>query len=196
MSSGPDGSAPMAHMWEPGRLRRLFRIYLLERTLWRLPRDRSVLDLCCGYGFYFTINPRAAGIDADPRAIEQLSRRGYDVRPGNVLDGLPYPDGRFAWVIAHDVLEHFTLPELLRLVPEVHRVLEPGGRFLVLVPNRKGFDYGARMNTGHRLFVTEREVRDLARGLFEIEASYPEPLPRWLGRFFTHNKEVFRLRKT
>jgi SAM-dependent methyltransferase len=182
-------------MWEPGPLRKLVRTYLLERTLWRLPRDGSVLDLCCGYGFYFVINPRAAGIDADPRAVEQLSRRGHDVRLGNVLDGLPYPDARFSWVVAHDVLEHFAFGELEKLVPEVHRVLEPGGRFLILVPNRKGFEYGVRMKAGHRLFVTEREVRELARGRFEVEASYPEPLPRWLGRHFTHNKEVFRLRR-
>jgi SAM-dependent methyltransferase len=182
-------------MWEPGPLRKLVRTYLLERTLWRLPRDGSVLDLCCGHGFYFSINPRAAGIDADPRAIEQLSKRGHDVRLGNVLEGLPYPDAQFSWVVAHDVLEHFTIQELERLVPEVHRVLGPGGRFLVLVPNRKGFDYGVRMRVGHRLFVTEREVRQLARERFEVEASYTEPLPRWLGRFFTHNKEVFRLRK-
>jgi SAM-dependent methyltransferase len=182
-------------MWEPGPLRRLARTYLLERTLWRLPRDGSVLDLCCGYGFYFTINPRAVGIDADPRAVEQLLKKGYDVRLGNVLEGLPYPDAGFSWVVAHDVLEHFSLSELGKLFPEVHRILGPGGRFLVLVPNRKGFEYGLRKNVGHRLFVTEREVRELARGCFEIESSYPEPLPRWLGRFFTHNKEVFQLRK-
>jgi SAM-dependent methyltransferase len=185
----------ITHMWKPDRLRRAIRTYVLERTLWRLPRDSSVLDLCCGHGFYFTINPHASGIDGDRQAIDELARDGYDVQVGNVLEGLPYPDGRFSWVIAHDVLEHFTFQQLERLVGEVHRVLAPEGRFLVIVPNRKGFDYGVAMNVGHELFITEREIRALASGQFALDQHYPEPLPRWVGRFFTHNKEVFWLRK-
>jgi SAM-dependent methyltransferase len=183
-------------MWRPGAVKKFLRTYLLERSLWKLPKDGSVLDLCCGYGFYFTINPRASGIDGDPHAVELLRAKGLDVRHGNVLDELPWEDGRFRWVVAHDVLEHFTFDELERLLREVTRVLAPGGRFLVIVPNRKGFDYGVQKGVGHKLFVTAREVEALAKAAaFEVEAAYPEPLPRTIGRFFTHNKEVFHLRK-
>jgi len=152
----------------PSPLRKWLRARVLERTLRRLPRTSDVLDLCCGYGFYFDINPAAAGFDGDPRCVEALRARGLAVTLGNVLERLPYDDGR---------------------------ILRPGGRFLVIVPNRKGFDYGLEIGVGHRLFVTAAEIAALTRGRFEVEASYPEPLPRWLGRFFTHNKEVFRLRK-
>jgi len=179
----------------PSPLRKWLRARVLERTLRRLPRTSDVLDLCCGYGFYFDINPAAAGFDGDPRCVEALRARGLAVTLGNVLERLPYDDGRFGWVLAHDVLEHFALDELRRVFAEVHRILRPGGRFLVIVPNRKGFDYGLEIGVGHRLFVTAAEIAALTRGRFEVEASYPEPLPRWLGRFFTHNKEVFRLRK-
>jgi SAM-dependent methyltransferase len=180
---------------EPAALRKWLRARLLERTLRRIPRDEQVLDLCCGYGFYFSINPRASGIDGDPRAVAAMRQKGYDVHLGNVLDTLPYADHRFRWVVAHDVLEHFAFDELERLIPEVQRVLAPGGRFLIIVPNRKGYDFGVRIGIGHKLFVTGQEVETLSRGRFELEARYPEPLPRWLGRFFTHNKEVFLLRK-
>jgi len=154
-----------------------------------------VLDLCCGYGFYFDINPEAAGIDGDPRCVDPLRARGFDVTLANVLERLPYPDDRFEWVLAHDVLEHFSFPEVDRIVTEVHRILRPGGRFLVIVPNRKGFDYGVRIDIGHRLFVTASEIGTLARNRFAVQASYPEPHPRWLGAHFTHNKEVFVLVK-
>jgi SAM-dependent methyltransferase len=161
----------------------------------RVPRGNDVLDLCCGYGFYFDINPRAAGFDGDPSCVAPLRARGLDVTLGNVLERLPYPDGRFEWVLAHDVLEHFAQDEIDRIAAEVNRILRPGGRFLVIVPNRKGYDFGLRLGIGHRLYVTAREIDLFARGRFVVEASYPEPLPRWIGSFFTHNKEVFLLRK-
>jgi len=179
----------------PSSLRKWLRTHVIERTLWRVPRDNDVLDLCCGYGFYFDINPLAAGFDGDPRCVEPLRARGLDVTLGNVLERLPYPDGRFGWVLAHDVLEHFAQDEIDRIAAEVHRILRPGGRFLVIVPNRKGYDFGLQLGIGHRHFVTAREIDALAQGRFVIEASYPEPLPRWIGSFFTHNKEVFLLRK-
>jgi SAM-dependent methyltransferase len=154
-----------------------------------------VLDLCCGYGFYFSINPRARGVDGNPECVEALRRDGRDVVLYDVLNGLPFPDGEFEWVVAHDVCEHFTYAQLERIFRDVHRVLRAGGTFLVIVPNRRGYDYGLRAGAGHVLFVTSREVESLARGLFEVARRYAEPLPRWIGERFTHNKEVFHLRR-
>lgn len=196
--SGADPAPPVREVVpsrRPSSLRKWLRSHLIERTLRRVPRGRDVLDLCCGYGFYFDINPDAAGFDGDPRCVGPLRARGLDVTLGNVLERLPYPDGRFGWVLAHDVLEHFTAEEHLLIAAEVHRVLRPGGRFVVIVPNRKGYDYGVRIDIGHRLFVTSKEIADFARGRFTLEASYAEPLPRLLGAHFTHNKEVFLLQK-
>jgi len=184
---------PPAH--RPNWLLRLIRTYLVERTLWRVPKNDRVLDLCCGYGFYFSINPRAHGIDSDPVCIEYLRQRGISARQSDVLKGLPYESGQFDYVIAHDVLEHFLYEDLETLLGHVYRVLRPGGVFLVFVPNRKGFDYGVRIGVGHRLYVTGREVASLCRGMFSVRRNYPEPLPRWIGRYFTHNKEVFELVK-
>ena len=99
-------------------------------------------------------------------------------------------------MVAHDVCEHFTYPQLEGIFREVRRILRPGGTFLVIVPNRKGYDYGLRAGAGHVLFVTEREIEGLARGLFEVSRHYPEPLPRRVGDYFTHNKEVFHLRRS
>ncbi len=169
------------------------RARLLEPTLRRLPRTSDVLDLCCGYGFYFSINPNARAVDGNPECVEWLRREGRDVSLCDVLQPLPFPGGAFGWVIAHDVCEHFTFEQLTRLFREVHRILRPGGNFLVIVPNRRGFEWGLRAGAGHVLFVTESEVARLATGLFEIRDHYPEPFPRWVGRFFTHNKEVFQL---
>lgn len=185
--------APVAH--RPGWLRRFIRTYLIERTLWRVPRTDKVLDLCCGHGFYFSINPHAHGVDGDPESLTVLRGRGHAVVQSDVLQGLPYRDGAFESVIAHDVLEHFTFDELTRLLTEVHRVLAPRGTFLVFVPNRKGYDFGVDIRVGHQLFVTQVEIRQLIAGKFALRRNYPEPLPRWIGQYFTHNKEVFELER-
>jgi len=168
---------------------------LVERTLQRLPKTDGVLDFCCGYGFYFMINPRAKGIDGDPAAVKHLRGQGFDVRLGDVTKALPFDGRSFDAVIAHDVLEHFGFPQLQGIVMEIHRVLRPGGSFFVFVPNRKGYDAGLRPEVGHKLFVTRREIESLRQDLFDLRRHYPEPLPRSIGRFFTHNKEVFELVK-
>jgi SAM-dependent methyltransferase len=178
---------------EPNPILKWIRTRYLEPTLRRLPRTEKVLDLCCGYGFYFGINPNARAVDGDPRVVEHLRERGFHVDLCNVLEGLPHPDGEFEHVIAHDVLEHFTLDELHSLFDEVHRVLAPHGVFWVHVPNRKGYDHGLRIGAGHKMFVTRDEIERLAPGRFDLRNHYPEPFPRWIGRHFTHNKEVFHL---
>ena len=179
----------------PNPVLKWIRTRFLEPTLWRLPKNEKVLDFCCGYGFYFSINPRARGVDGNPECVEALRREGRDVVLCDVLGPLPFGDGEFEWVIAHDVCEHFAYAQLEWIFREVHRVLQPGGTFLVIVPNRKGYDYGLRAGAGHVLFVTAREVASLARGLFDLGRSYAEPLPRRIGEHFTHNKEVFHLRR-
>jgi SAM-dependent methyltransferase len=135
-------------------------------------------------------------MDGDPVCVAALAARGFDVRHGDLRERLPFHDGQFRFVIAHDVLEHFSLPDAKAITAEVHRILKPGGTFVVLVPNRKGFDFGLRTGAGHVTYVTRREIDEISAGSFELERAYPEPLPRWLGSRFAHNKEVFLLRKS
>ena len=177
------------------RSRTWIRTRLLERTLRRLPKSPRTLDLCCGYGFYFGINPDAQGIDGDPVSVNALQSEGRNVTLGNVLHPLPYADGAFDYVLAHDTLEHFVEDELGLLLPEVHRVLADAGLLLVWVPNRRGYDSGLTPEVGHRLFVTRAVIERLIGGSFAIEKHYSEPLPRKIGAAFVHNKEVFWLRK-
>ena len=193
MTTGPTPPAPPAML--PNPVLKWVRTNLVERTLKQLPRTADVLDLCCGYGFYFDINPRARGVDGDPVSVAHLQARGFDIVLSDVLLGLPYGDGTFEHVVAHDVMEHFTLEESSVIMREVHRILKPGGRFWVFVPNRKGFDYGVALDIGHKHYVTAADVETLRNGLFELERAYPEPLPRMLGDHFTHNKEVFVLQR-
>ena len=180
----------------PNPILKFVRTYLIERTMWRIPRTEAVLDFCSGWGFYGDINPHASMIDGDEVAVADLRKRGFSGAVlGDVLMPLPFSPGRFDWVLAHDVLEHFSISDLRLIMSNVSLVLAPGGCFVVWVPNRPGYDFGLRIGAGHIHFVTREDIVSLSRDLFSVEKHYPEPLPRWLGRFSVHNKEVFVLRK-
>ena len=181
---------------KPNSIKKFIRTYFIERTLQKLPKTNSILDLGTGYGFFLSINPNACGIDGDHTSITYLKAKGYNVQQCDILKKLPFQNSEFEYAIAHDVLEHFTYDELKLIFPEVHRILKSGGHFLIFVPNKRGYDLGLRTGAGHKLFVTDSEIKNLSKGFFLIQKNYPEPLPRGIGKFFNHNKEVFELIKT
>lgn len=178
------------------KIKEFLRIYFLSAPLWHTKgfKDR-VLDLGCGWGFYFKINPFAYGIDFDADCVEYLKRLGYKLVQGDMRNHLPFEDNFFKCVVCHDVLEHLQIEDIEKVFIRVHRILEPEGIFLILIPNRKGFEYGLRINSGHKYFVTPEEIFLLGKGNFNIERHYSYPMPRFIGNHWTHNKEVIILRK-
>jgi hypothetical protein len=66
---------------------------------------------------------------------------------------------------------------------------------MTIIPNRKGYEYGLKTDCGHKHFITVQEIQDIAGKQFSVVKSCPHPLPRFIGRYFTHNKEVVVLRK-
>jgi len=85
--------------------------------------DPAILDLGAGVA---ERHPGAVRLD-----------RAQTVRPHVVADldrgGLPFRNDAFQTVAAYDVVEH--VADLVALVSEVHRVLRPGGVFLVTTPH-------------------------------------------------------------
>ena len=103
----------------------------------------KVLDVGCGTGS-LAIDAKGKagpagevhGIDAAPEMIEvarqKAGRKRVDVGfQVGLIEDIPFPDGQFDIVLNSFVLHH--LPEDLKRkgFAEIHRVLKPGGRFLV-----------------------------------------------------------------
>lgn len=178
------------------KIREFIRIHFLSSPFFQTKSaNEKVLDLGCGWGFYFKINPNAYGIDFDENCLKYLRSLRYKVVKGDIRKRFPFKDNFFRWVIAHDVLEHFQLEKTKKIFEEVYRVLQIGGNFLILVPNKKGFDFGRRLNRGHKHFITPKEIIFITRNNFSLQKHFPYPFPRVIGSHFTHNKEVLILKK-
>jgi ubiquinone/menaquinone biosynthesis C-methylase UbiE len=117
----------------------------------------DVLDVGCGLGndtARFAVGgARVTGIDIAPRAIE-LARANFAQRrlEGSFLlmdgEAMSFADASFDFVYCHTVL-HFT-PHPERMIQEIHRVLKPGGRALLMAVNRRSW-----MRLMHRLAKVE-----------------------------------------
>jgi ubiquinone/menaquinone biosynthesis C-methylase UbiE len=124
------------------------RIGAFERH-WRLEGGR-LLDLGCGNGAYTEVlatkYERVDAVDISPALIASFRARLVElphVAPRLTIqemaaEQLAFPDRVFDAVTCIEVLEHVRSPE--QACREVHRVLKPGGAFLVTVPNR-GFPF-------------------------------------------------------
>jgi SAM-dependent methyltransferase len=97
-----------------------------------------MLDAGCGSGRVFQYHfdehqrPRLiAGVDV---TTEPRGNRNIDAAARADLAALPFRDATFDIAISSHVAEHLTQPE--RVFGELARVLKPGGRLLILTPNR------------------------------------------------------------
>jgi SAM-dependent methyltransferase len=91
------------------------------------------------------------------------------------------PAGSLDAVIAFDVLEHFGRDELIPLVDAVHRVLRPGGRWIIHVPNGESPFFGSIRygDLTHELAFTRQSEDYVAAEAAAKEAK----LGVWQGRF-------------
>jgi SAM-dependent methyltransferase len=96
-----------------------------------------VLEDGCGVGMYVQQLQRLAGevigLEYDLEHCRAAKGRAEEVINA-AGENLPFPDASFDLILSHEVLEH--VRDDRQAVEEMMRVLRPGGRLLVFVPNR------------------------------------------------------------
>jgi SAM-dependent methyltransferase len=111
-------------------------------------RGLKVLEIGCGLGTdgaqFAKAGAEYTGIDLTDAAIE-LARKRFELfglkGKFQVADAenLDFPDESFDVVYSHGVLHH--TPDMDAAVHEIHRVLKPGGRAIVMLYHRGSYNY-------------------------------------------------------
>jgi len=122
-----------SYVWRAGQLRRLEMIRAAAGERVR----GSILENGCGVGMYVEhlvpFGGKVFGLEYDfDRACEAGVRSPGIVNAAG--ENLPYPNSAFDLILSHEVLEHVQNDSLA--VYEMVRVMKPGGRLVLFVPNR------------------------------------------------------------
>jgi SAM-dependent methyltransferase len=123
-------------------------------------RDLRVLEIGCGLGTdgaqFAQAGADYTGVDLTNAAVE-LARRRFELfrLPGTFrtadAEKLDFADNSFDLVYSHGVLHH--TPDTAGAISEVHRVLRPGGRAIVMLYHRDSYNYRINISVLRRAGV-------------------------------------------
>ncbi|GAB4493768.1 MAG: hypothetical protein OHK0031_16780 [Anaerolineales bacterium] len=122
-----------SYVWRAGQERRLQMILAAAGERIR----GSILENGCGVGMYVEhlapFGGKIFGLEYDfERAAEAGARSAGVINAAG--ESLPFGEARFDLILSHEVLEH--VADDRAAVCEMARVLKPGGRAVIFVPNR------------------------------------------------------------
>lgn len=129
----------------------------------QIPPEAVVLDAACGDGRLARVRgSNTIGLDFLER-LASRSRRFTGGAPVGVADvhALPIRGRSFGFVTCFEVLEHLDDPEMA--VAEFARVLRPGGRLFLSVPNDEGLKHRLKRDPHplHHGAMTADRIREI-----------------------------------
>ena len=167
----------------------------------------SVLEVGCGLGTdgaqFAKVGAKYTGIDLTDAAVELAKRRFelFDL-PGTfrVADAehLDFSDNSFDIVYSHGVLHH--TPDVAAALHEIHRVLRPGGKAVVMLYHRDSYNYRVNISmlrrAGVNLLKWNTGIRFVHLLTGESEESLREHAQRLKTQSDYSNSEDFLNRNT
>jgi SAM-dependent methyltransferase len=156
--------------------------------------SNPILDLGCGDGHFSATtfpNDHIQGIDPSFKSL--IEAKSYQFYSGLFCAGgdfLPFENKYFGTVLSNSVLEH--IPDVDAVIKEAVRVLKPGGKFIITVPNSN-----FTKNLSIALFFEKFGINLIAdnyRKFFnKISRHYhPDPSEKWSDRISNAGLEIKR----
>ncbi|MCS6848922.1 MAG: class I SAM-dependent methyltransferase [Anaerolineae bacterium] len=142
------------------------------KTLSTLDFPAPMLDFGCGDGRFteaiFGKQDGIYGCDIAKRELPAARDSGVYRHGVQFADGhyLPYRDGAFGTVYSNSVIEH--IPDPQNVLPELARVLRPGGLLVLTVPS----DRFRELLDGVRTAPTKEAAEQYARSVDQLFAHY------------------------
>lgn len=148
-------------------------------------RASAILEIGCGYGgLVSALVDRGYGnitaTDLLPECCAFVEEHtGIKTRCADVFDFFAGDDRRYDAIIALDVIEHFNKNEIVAIVDRIHAVLNPGGIFIMRVPNGSSLSGISTRFSGftHEVAFTQHSIKELfsAIGFVGVEC-VPDPV--------------------
>jgi ubiquinone/menaquinone biosynthesis C-methylase UbiE len=160
-------------------------------------RGLKVLEIGCGLGTdgaqFAEAGADYTGVDLTEAAVELARKRFelFDLR-GKFqtadAENLAFPDNGFDLVYSHGVLHH--TPETGKAIEEVHRVLRPGGRAVVMLYHRDSYNYRVNISLLRRAGA---QLLRWEKGIWLVHKITGEPLEslREHARLLKSEKESY-----
>jgi SAM-dependent methyltransferase len=121
---------------------------------------------------------QVSGIEIIPSLLEAAKQEGIELLPHEIELHAAQFAGRFDTIIAFDVFEHFTLPEILARLDAAATMLKPGGHRVLRFPNAQS-PFGLAPQNGDPTHKTA-----LSRGVFEqMIQERPFEIARYRGSY-------------
>jgi SAM-dependent methyltransferase len=161
-----------------GYFYRMYRDEVLRRA--GNTRGRDILEVGCGEGMMFEgTSTTPVQMDVSMTRVQRARGKARYLLCADGYD-LPFADGSFSLVLLIAVLEHTSEP--WRLLREARRVLKPGGRVLIVVPNDATMSIGRVLllkwpprYPDHLTFTTPGRMRKWLADGFRIRSAFPMP---------------------
>ncbi len=147
----------------------------------------KVLDAACGlgYGSYVleqnSLASKVIGIDGSKYAVDYATAsygsENISFVEGYLPDALSsIPDNSIDFITSFETIEHVVNPEIL--LKEFYRVLSPGGRIFVSVPNDWSDESGKDPNPYHFHVYTWDLIVNQLEQFFDVESAYIQTASR------------------
>jgi SAM-dependent methyltransferase len=151
-----DGLMDFDNFAEHSHIKKWVRRFLFIDPIVRNFRG-YVLDIGCGPGVYLEryAGP-SLGIDAHPSNVKICKKKGIRAIEADANKFLQV--NTFDTVLLSHILEHLDDPA--KVIENAYRSTKYGGRIIVIVPCKEGFDSGLNDEIGHKHFMDENFIDD------------------------------------